>query len=102
MVTSESEAENVAVTNLEAQFAAEGRTLTEPEKDSIRSSARVIFASTGAAYTTSQASADFSYNQSTGGGGTTTGSAFNWSLDLSDFYNRAEHMQVKYWADYRD
>ena len=100
-MTSQAEAENVAVSVLEAQFAAEGRVLTAAEKDSIKTSARIIFASGSATNSISYASADFSHNNSIGGGTTGGGtSTFEWSLDLSEFYNQSEHMQVLYWADY--
>lgn len=100
-VSSESEAETVAVNTLTAQFAAEGRTLTAAEKDTIRTNARIIYSSGSAAFFLSNASATYSYDLSLGGGSTGGGTTtFEWSLDLSEFYNRAEQMQVLYWADY--
>lgn len=100
-ISSVGQAESVAVDGMVAEFAAEGRTLTEAEKNSVRTSARMIFNSTGAAFNVSQSSANYSYNNSVADGGGSTGiSTFDWSLDLSDFYNRAEHMEVLYWAEY--
>jgi cytoskeletal protein CcmA (bactofilin family) len=100
-VNSEAEAENVAVAELEAQFLAEGRVLTQTEKNAIRTSARIIYASGSAAYYVSVTSANFSQVNAPGGpGGGTTG--FRWSLDMSDFYNQGEHMKVFYWADYHE
>lgn len=100
-VNSIAEAENVAIQGLESRFLAEGRVLTEAEKTLIRGEGRRIYTSATMAYTVSKSSADHTATNPVGPGGTVTQN-FKWSIDLSEFFNRSEHIRVLYWAAYRD
>lgn len=102
-VHSLSEAQAAAVAGLEAEFLAEGRVLTAADKATIESEAKRVYTSLSMAYSVSKSSADYTAAQASSGGtsgGTDPG--FEWSIDLSEFFNRSEHMRVLYWADYRD
>jgi len=94
-VNSRAEAMTVAVNELEAQFLAEGRTLTTPEKDAIRTSAGIVFDSGSAALYVSRASAEFSASSDPS---STVPPDFDWTLDMADFFSRADHMKVVYWG----
>lgn len=100
-VSSVSEAESVVLTELEAQFAADGVTLTATDRDNIKTQARRVYNSMTMGYSVSIASADYTASGGSTGGGT-GGSSFEWSLDLSDFFNRGKHIEVMYWSEYRE
>ena len=96
-VTSKAQAETVAVDQLTAQFAAEGRVLTDPEKQQIRDMAASIFESGNAAFTLSRSSAQHTADTTSGSGSSGAGS-FEWSLDLSEFYGAHRPMEIVFWV----
>lgn len=103
-VHSAADAENAAVTGLEAAFLAEGRMLTQAEKDIIRAEGRRIFNSPTMAYSVSKSSADYTASNPGNGGseGPPVTTNFEWSIDLSEFVSASDYMRVLYWADYHD
>lgn len=101
-VTSVADAENVGLANIEAAMIANGQTVSDPQRDFIRSEVRRVYLMLTPGYQLSKASADYTLGTSSGGGGPSS-IPFEFRLDLSEFYNKhSDRMQILYWADMND
>ena len=98
-VSSPAEAEAVALTNIEAQMVADGLTVTDLQRQTIRDDARAIFAASTPGYWISKGAVDYTGSGGSDPTGSTT-TPFEFSLDLSEFYNKhSDRMTVLYWAE---
>ena len=98
-VNTETEAIDAAVAYAEAQYASAGRMMPAATRTTVMNNARAAFTSGAAGFQLGQES--IIYTESLLNGASGTAQPLKWTVDLSDFVNESERMQVRYWARFR-
>lgn len=98
-VSSEEEAVAAALAYVQAEYTRLGKIMPASQTVSVTNQARAAFCSNPAGFQMGQHSIVYTDGLQSGGGG--GGGTFKWTVDLSDFVNESERMQVRYWARFR-
>jgi hypothetical protein len=100
-VSTEEQAVAAALAYVEAEFTKAGKVMTSSQRTSLANTARAAFNSNAGVFDLGLRAIDYTESLQSGGPTGGGGGAFKWTVDLSDFVNESERMQVRYWARFR-